>query len=142
MKETRNHLMGLFCLSIAFAAGFVVLYETDIMDAGLFIERKNSEFVLTALMELVTLGGVVLALRLFRFQKVHADLVARKAQALSKWGMLRLALLGIPMVVNTCLYYMFMNTTFGYMAIIQLLCMPFVFPSQGRCEAEVEDNLA
>jgi hypothetical protein len=33
-----------------------------------------------------------------------------------------------------------MNTTFGYMAIIGLLCLPFVFPTMSRCEAEVEDD--
>jgi hypothetical protein len=29
-----------------------------------------------------------------------------------------------------------MNTTFGYLAIILLLCLPFVFPTLNRCIAE------
>ena len=91
-------------------------------------------------MELLTLGGVFLALRLFKFPKVHQDLVTKKEHALFKWGILRLALLLIPMVANTYLYYMFMNTTFGYMAIIQLLCLPFVFPTMSRCQSEVESE--
>ena len=49
-------------------------------------------------------------------------------------------LLLAPMVANTYLYYLYMNTTFGYMAIIGLLCTPFVFPTMSRCEAEVEDD--
>jgi hypothetical protein len=97
------------------------------------------EFVMTAVMELVTLGTVFLALRLFKFNKVHDDLATRKYAALKKWGLLRLLMLGLPMMYNTYLYYMFMNTTFGYMAIIQMLCMPFVFPSKSRCEAEIEE---
>ena len=44
------------------------------------------------------------------------------------------------MVVNTLLYYIYMNTTFGYMAIIMALCLPFVFPTKGRCLAEIEEN--
>jgi hypothetical protein len=57
-----------------------------------------------------------------------------------KWGLLRLLILEVPMVVNTYLYYIYMNTTFGYMAIIGLLCLPFVFPTMSRCQAEVEDD--
>ncbi|MBR1409943.1 MAG: hypothetical protein IJ580_02455 [Prevotella sp.] len=117
----------------------VVLYETDILESGLFADDKNLEFLMTALMELVTLGCVFLALRLFKFKKIHEQLVAQKEFALRKWGALRLTLLLIPMVANVILYYMFMNTTFGYMAIIQLLCLPFVFPTMDRCQQEVEE---
>ena len=140
MKETRNQLRAVFIFALLFAIGAVVLYETGFMESGLFVEQKNSEFLLTALMELLTLGGVFLALRLFKFPKVHQDLVTKKEHALFKWGILRLALLLIPMVANTYLYYMFMNTTFGYMAIIQLLCLPFVFPTMSRCQSEVESE--
>jgi hypothetical protein len=33
-----------------------------------------------------------------------------------------------------------MNTTFGYLGIILLLCLPFVFPSLSRCEAETTEG--
>ena len=46
-------------------------------------------------------------------------------------------MLTVPMVVNTLLYYLFMNVAFGYLAIILALCIFFVFPSMSRCEAEV-----
>lgn len=138
MKKTRNQLMAVLFFAILIAVGLVVVYETGIMEPGLFVEHKNSEFILTALMELLTLGGVFMALRLFKFQKVHHDLVNNKDHALFRWGILRLGLLLIPMVANTYLYYMFMNTTFGYLAIIQLLSLPFVYPSMSRCKSEVE----
>ena len=141
MKETRNQLRAVLVFALLFALGAVVFYETGIMESGLFVEHKNSEFILTALMELLTLGGVFMALRLFKFRKVHHDLVTKKEHALFRWGILRLALLLIPMVANTYLYYMFgEKTTFGYMAIIQLLCLPFVFPSMSRCQSEVESD--
>ena len=101
MKETRNQLMAVLVFALLFAVGAVVLYETGIMESGLFVEHKNSEFILTALMELLTLGGVFMALRLFKFQKVHHDLVTNKEHALFRWGILRLALLLVPMVANT-----------------------------------------
>ena len=138
MKETRNQLMAFFFFAIVFALAAVVAYETGFLESGLFTERNTSEFIFVSLMELLTLGGVFLALRLFKFDKVHDDLVAKKEHALFKWGLLRLALILIPMVGNTYLYYMFMNTTFGYLAIIQLLSLPFVYPSMSRCKSEVE----
>ena len=138
MKETRNQLMAFFVFAIVFALAAVVAYETGFMESGLFTERNTSEFIFVSLMELLTLGGVFLALRLFKFDKVHDELVAKKEHALFKWGLLRLALILIPMVGNTYLYYMFMNTTFGYLAIIQLLSLPFVYPSMSRCKSEVE----
>jgi hypothetical protein len=140
MKETRNHLMAIMVFAIVFALGVVALFETDTMTAGLYTGETQSEFFWTAFMELHTLGCVFLGLRLFKFKTVHADLVSRKHAALSAWGALRLVMLLAPMVANTYLYYLFMNTTFGYMAIIGLLCIPFVFPTLSRCEAEVEDD--
>jgi hypothetical protein len=140
MKETRNHLMAIMVFAIVFALGVVALFETDTMTAGLYTGETQSEFFWTAFMELLTLGCVFLGLRLFKFKTVHADLVSRKYVALRAWGALRLVMLLAPMVANTYLYYLFMNTTFGYMAIIGLLCIPFVFPTLSRCEAEVEDD--
>ena len=139
MKETKKLLMTLFCIPFGYVVAVAIVFETNIFESGVYADDKNVEFVMTAVMELLTLATVFLALRLFKFNKVHDDLVARKYSALKKWGMLRLLMLGLPMMYNTYLYYMFMNTTFGYMAIIQILCMPFVFPSKSRCEAEVEE---
>ena len=50
-----------------------------------------------------------------------------------KWGMSRLLILEVPMVIDTLLYYIYMNTTFGYLGIMLLLCLPFVFPTLNRC---------
>ena len=55
-----------------------------------------------------------------------------------KWGLIRLLILEVPMVADTLLYYIYMYTTFGYLAIILLLCLPFVFPTLSRCLDETE----
>ena len=116
----------------------VALFETDVLPSGLMATEKQTEFLLTTLMELLTLASVYMALRLFKFDKVHQELVTRKADGLRRWGLIRLAILLLPMPLNTVLYYLFMNTTFGYMAIILAICLPFVYPSEARCEAETE----
>ena len=65
--------------------------------------------------------------------------MTRQEPALKKWGILRLLLLEVPMFLNTLLYYMFMQTTYGYLAIIAALSLPFVYPTLGRCMDEVEE---
>ena len=96
---------------------------------------------MTIMMELLTLGFAFLALRLFKFEKIKNDLVSRKETALKKWGTIRLALLGAPLLIDTLLYYTYMKATFGYLALILVLCLPFVYPSMDRCLSETEEEV-
>ena len=51
-------------------------------------------------------------------------------------AILRLVLLGLPLLLNTFAYYAFMGVPFGYMAIILFLCLLFVAPTRNRYERE------
>ena len=133
--------MALFTAKLILAIAIVIVFETDLAESGIAAgSDTGTEFIVTSAMELLTLGCAFLALRLFKFQRVHSDLVLNKAQALRRWGVCRLSLLEGPMVVNTLLYYIYMNPTFGYMAIILALCLPFVVPTMGRCIAETTEE--
>jgi hypothetical protein len=138
MKETKNLLMGVYVAGIVLALTIVCLYETEVVVPGVLATDKQSEFLMTFLMELMTLGCAFLALRLFKFEKIHQKLITGKAVALRKWGLIRLLILLLPLLADTLLYYIYMNTTFGYLGIILALCLPFVYPSMSRCEAETE----
>ena len=139
MKKTQRILMVVFITILTLSLLCVVIYETNVLEPGSMADKKQDEFFALTVLELASLAGVVLALRLFKFKCIHNELVTQKAPALLKWGLMRLALLELPMVSNTFFYYMFMNPAFGYMAIIQLLCLPFVYPSMNRCIAETEE---
>ena len=138
MKETKNQLMSVFVSGTVLPLMIVCIYETEVVVPGLLATDKQSEFLLTFLMELMTLGCAFLALRLFKFEKIHQELISGKAVALRKWGVIRLVMLLFPLWADTLLYYIYMNTTFGYLGIILALCLPFVYPSMSRCEAETE----
>lgn len=139
MKKTRNILMSLFWGSIVLAVLLAVLFETGLLPKAVWQDYASQEVMTRMIMELVTLAMIPLSLYLFKFGNVHADLLKRKEKALNLWGVLRLLMLLVPMIVNTLLYYMFMQTTYGYMAIILLICLPFVYPSLGRCKADTEE---
>ena len=74
----------------------------------------NSEaiqFLLTTLMELATLVCAYLGLRLI------------------KWSWQRRALIiGIPLVANIILYLVYRTTPFFYLAVVLVICIPFVWP--------------
>ena len=140
MKNVKNTLTVLLWMVLALALIVVVLFETDVLMFGYYAgSGQQAEFLLTTIMELLTLAVIPLALKLFKFKRVHADLVSRKAEALRKWGLLRLLLLLVPLLVNTLLYYAYANVAFGYMAIILVIVLPFVYPSMQRCQSETEE---
>ena len=73
--------------------------------------QTTLQFVLTTLMELGTMAAAYLGLRLFRH---------------NQW--LRLAIIVAPLLVNTLLYVVYRTTVFFYLAVMLLLCLPFVWP--------------
>ena len=124
---------------LAVAIIIVVLYEGELLETGMLTEDTSMEFVLTTLMELLSLAAVFVGLRMFKKKRIHDDLTTRKALALRFWGLIRLCIIGLPLSLNVLFYYLFMNTTFGYMAIIMALCLPFVYPTLNRCLTETEE---
>lgn len=128
--------MTLFWGGLALTLLLVVFHETDVWESGKLADDGQSEFVAMTGMELLSLASIFFGLRLFKFRMIHEKLVAQKSSALLRFGVFRLMLLEIPMLCNTYFYYMYMAPTFGYLAIILLLCLPFVYPTMNRCTAE------
>ena len=126
--------MTIFLTAIAVG---LVIFENDLLPCGIMIsDDKSVEFVVATIMELLTICVIPVALKLFRFKRISKLLTS--AEALSKWGTIRLLMLCVPMIVNTVFYYMFMNVAFGYMGIIIFLCLFFVVPTKERCRSEIK----
>ena len=105
------------------------LYELDILPSGMMTGRPQDEFLSTISMELITIVFIPVALRLFKTKDVEKRLEEGNIKAFRKWGLVRILMITLPLVLNTLLYYSFMNTTFGYMALILLICLPFIYPA-------------
>ena len=140
MKKISKQLTFVYILLAAIALAIVALYELDVLESGVLADSKQTEFVALTVMELTSLAAAFIGLRLFKFRMIHNELVTNSEPAMLKWGLLRLLILEVPMIVNTYLYYIYMNTTFGYLAIILLLCLPFVMPTESRCLAETTEE--
>lgn len=139
MKNTRKRLVSIFWTIPVAGLVIALLFESEMVMPGWMAGAADAEYIALSLMVLVTLAAIPSALRLFKTAKVGTELTARKEAALLKWGTVRLGMLGVPFVVDTILYYMFMKPAFGYLAIILLICLIFVYPSEDRCASEVEN---
>lgn len=134
--SSQKKLVVLFWSSVLLALLLVLGFETDTLMPGAQAGASNYEYIATVVMELLTIVLIPLALRLFKFRRVKNDFSANAEEALFRWGTVRMGMLADPMIINTLLYYIFMNVAFGYMAIIGLLSMVFIYPSKSRCEQE------
>lgn len=115
--------------NVGVAVVIAALYELDILPSGMMAGRPQDEFLSTISMELITIVFIPVALRLFKTKDVEKRLEEGDIKAFRKWGLVRILMITVPLVLNTLLYYSFMNTTFGYMALILLICLPFIYPA-------------
>lgn len=141
MKKTKNILMAEYVISVIISLMIVILFETDLFAdlKGLYTGSKQEEFILLTVMELVTVSVIPLSLKIMKIKRIKSYLTSDSALApehLLKIGSFRMFMLALPLVANILLYYLYWQTTFGYMAIILFFCLFFIYPSSGRCESE------
>jgi hypothetical protein len=119
----------------------VLVFENNVFSTGLYADNKPADFLFTTILEVLTICCIPLALRLIKDKTMKKYDVPRRMQIYRRKAMLRLLLLGCPLLVNTFLYYLFMNVAFGYMAIILFLCLLFIIPTKERQqrEARIDD---
>ena len=72
---------------------------------------------------------IPIALRLFKTKDVDRRLDEGDIKTFKTWSIVRILMITVPLLMNTLLYYIFMNTAFGYMALILLICLPFIYPA-------------
>ena len=129
MNKTISFLRTVLIANVGVAVVIAALYELDILPSGMMTGRPQDEFLSTISMELITIVFIPVALRLFKTKDVEKRLEEGDIKAFRKWGLVRILMITVPLVLNTLLYYSFMNTTFGYMALILLICLPFIYPA-------------
>jgi len=128
--NTIKTLRAILLFNIAFPVLFAVLFELDILPSGTLTGMPETEFLVTIVMELLTIVTVPTALRLFKAKNVEQRLEEGDEEQFKKWSLVRIFMITETLLANTLLYYLFMNTTFGYMALILLICVPFIYPAQ------------
>ena len=139
MKKTNKILQTLFYVSLAVSLVMVVLFESDTIIPGFRAAYGKDEFIVATVMELITICSIPVMLRTFKFGFVRRSVAAGGEDSLRRWSIMRMLVMCVLMVVNTLLYYVFMNVAFGYMGIIIFLCIFLIFPSMDRLKREMEE---
>lgn len=138
IQQVRKHLTRFLWGCIATCIIITALHETALVLPGSYAGDTGRQFVAQALMELITVTCLPLSLALFHFTKIKLKLQTLGTVALHRWGLTRLALIGLPMVANTLLYYLFMTVAFAYMALVLALAIVLIYPSEARCRMDVK----
>ena len=139
MKKVIRTLKYLFSLILLVTLLLVLVFESELLLPGFILVESKVDFVIKYIMELMTIIIIPLSLRLFKFKSVERKLATKKQHALLRWGVLRIIMLGIPMIINAILYYGFLAVEFGYLSIILLISMIFIYPSKDKCYYETRD---
>lgn len=140
METIQKKLQLIFWIPIILSAIIIILGELDIIPNGILANDKQVEFVIMSMMEILTIIAIPVALKLFKFKAIANKLASDTLHHLERWGIVRLCLLNVPMVINLVCYYLFVGAGFGYLAIILFLSLFFVYPSLSRCYNETDGH--
>ena len=140
METIQKKLQLIFWIPIVLSAIIIVSGELDIIPNGILAYDKQVEFVIMSMMEILTIIAIPVALKLFKFKAIANKLASDTLLHFERWGIVRLCLLNVPMVINLVCYYLFVGAGFGYLAIILFLSLFFVYPSLSRCYNETDGH--
>lgn len=140
METIQKKLQLIFWIPIALSAIIIVSGELDIIPNGILANDKQVEFVIMSMMEILTIIAIPVALKLFNFKAIANKQASDTLLHFERWGIVRLCLLNVPMVINLVCYYLFVGAGFGYLSIILFLSLFFVYPSLSRCYNETDGH--
>lgn len=120
----------IFWAVLALLLAAVILFETNEQLTGFLGMTEADEFKLLSVMEMLTLMSIFLMLKLFKFDRIARQIEESPQRALPLWTSVRVAVMLVMIAANGLLYYGTMNTTFGYLAIIMMVSLPFVYPQK------------
>ena len=140
METIQKKLQLIFWIPIVLSAIIIVSGELDIIPNGILANDKQVEFVIMSMMEILTIIAIPVALKLFKFKAIANKLASDTLLHFERWGIVRLCLLNVPMVINLVCYSLFVGAGFGYLAIILFLSLFFVYPSLSRCYNETDGH--
>ena len=144
MKETEaliKKLKLIFYVIWAVALLALCAIEFDWIEVGLLIGvyEGTVEFLYQTVAVFITLGLVVLALRLLKFKVVKEQLATGDSlHAYKRFWLCRMAMLALPMFFNIIGYQLFLNISFLYLVFILFVATMFVYPSIGRMQNECD----
>ena len=139
MSTNIKTLRVVFWLPLLAAAVIALLYETDVLPAGV-LGGSESEYGVMTIAELATVILLPSAAFLHRWKPVARHIEEHGAKAAVGWWLTRLVMVGIPLIGNTLLYYLYMSVSAAYMAMMSAVIMVFIYPKKKSDEGRKDDT--
>ena len=104
------------------------LHESELLPTGYLKTNAQAEYSIQLFCIIITLGESWSALRLFNSKKVKKD-IDDSFSALTQWNIIRILMVGIPILINLEAYYaLFNNQSILYCFLITLIAFVFCWP--------------
>lgn len=120
------------------AAVMAVLGETDVIPNGLVGPNTTGEFKINTAVIMLTVVGVPLALKLFSLNTTKALRRMDNDEALSSyhvWSVVRMAILALDIALGLAAYYVTLNVTGLFCALVALATTLYCWPSSDKISA-------
>ena len=134
MNQIIKQLKLLFYLIVGVSLLLMAVVEFLLLDiaGGLFADDKQIEFVYQSFMILLTLGGIYVVLRFFKFEGIKKRIQEHQLTAYSRWSLIRMLVLEGVAILNIGGYFLFVNSSFVYLWLIIMLSFSFLYPTRER----------
>lgn len=134
MNQIIKQLKLLFYLIVGVSLLLMAVVEFLLLDiaGGLFADDKQFEFVYQSFMILLTLGGIYVVLRFFKFEGIKKRIQEHQLTAYSRWSLIRMLVLEGIAILNIGGYFLFVNSSFVYLWLIIMLSFSFLYPTRER----------
>lgn len=140
IKKTLNQHKLAFILTWVLPLLCVVLGEAEVIENGQYQGNAQMEYILQSIGILLTIGLIPFALRIFSLNLVKRIQELPLTEALKsyqRWGEVRLFLIAVPALLNVQFYYLTLNTTGLFCAVMALIASLFCVPSENRLKNEL-----
>ena len=145
MKEKIQRMVRVLQMEYALlwilTLGVVLCYELGLFMEGAYAGDAMMEYVLQTAGILLVIGLIPFSLRLFSLSLVKRIQTLPLAEAMKsyrRWSEIRLALLVVPVLINLSFYYLTLNTTGLFCAVMALLASLFCVPGYKRVISELQ----
>lgn len=134
MNQIIKQLKLLFYLIVGVSLLLMAVVEFLLLDiaGGLFADDKQFEFVYQSFMILLTLGGIYVVLRFFKFEGIKKRIQEHQLTVYSRWSLIRMLVLEGIAILNIGGYFLFVNSSFVYLWLIIILSFSFLYPTRER----------
>lgn len=135
--NTITLLRKLYIAVLITSAILAISFETGLLVVD-WAPEASLAYVLEIVGVVLAVIAIPLALKLLHFQRIKAIIQGNETKYRS-WSIYRITMLAAPLYYNLLMYYLLgCDVTCGYLALMVVVAMLFIWPSRSRMEYECE----